>query len=160
MNIFKKILISTLCLLILLTNNYYCKASGFPSRKFLDLLSIQEQIDALYFCINYSKINSKIPITSETAVLPYHINAKNMIQWRDSLFQYIKNLTYEKQSIFFCCIYDYINPQSNIMLCAPPNTITQFHIHLIRNIVSYDSSPTVIIAYLTYGRIKTAKIII
>lgn len=157
MSIFKKTLISFLCLLTILP--YYSRAENPINNRLTDLLPLQKQFDALYFYVSYLKLHSKAFADIDTGAFRKK-PIENMAQWREYLFTYIKNLALTEQSIFFCCIYNYINPNSNIMICAPPTAINEFKLILIHNIVNYDSTSTALIAYLTYSKIQTAKIMI
>ena len=160
MNTIKKLLAYFLCSFTLLSNTYYSNAeSSLLHGDLLNLLPIHEQLDALYFYTSYLKITTKTFSKFDMSSFQKEI-IENMEQWRKSLFAYISNLIPTQKALFFCCIYHHINPQSNIMLSAPPTAITDFQIDIIQNVSSYNTAPEVISAHLTYGKLKTAQIVL
>ena len=159
MNIIKKITVYFLCSFMLISANYFANADNSTRQELLESLSTQEQFDVLYFYISYLKINTKEFEHFNTDIFQRE-PLNTMTQWREALFTYIANIPPTQRPVFFCCVYYHIHPGSNIMQCAPPSTITDFRMNLVRNLINSGDTPELISIHLTYGRIKTVRIIL
>lgn len=108
-----------------------CSVNAVPVNEpgISEILTIDQQIDALYFSFRFLTFTDKL--VSTCSLCPTYRNRRpmnNLYEWKEQFIEYVSQLGFQSKINFIYCVYKNICPDSRILDRAPLCAITSIDV--------------------------------